>query len=114
MNLDLTDPRTQRALLIAADAGQWMRCHTPGGEVAYGIPSAKIDSRYYLVTAHSCDCEDFKRHGLRPGRIQETGGHVYCKHIRAVQLYEALVEAWSSLSRPARRRHLHLIGGTAS
>ena len=43
--------------------------------------------------ATSCDCEDFKRNGLRNGRIGEAGYHGDCKHMRAVQLHDELARA---------------------
>lgn len=115
--LDLADPRSQRALMISADAGQWLRVRTAEGEVAYGIPSCRIDGRYYLVTASSCDCEDFRRNGLRRGRIFEGGEHTTCKHVRAVQIFEALQVALSDSTCQTtvrQRRHLQIVGGSAS
>ncbi len=34
------DPRSIRAITIAAGAAQWLRCRTTAGDKAYGIPSA--------------------------------------------------------------------------
>ncbi len=46
------DPRSIRAIEIAAEAGQWLRCRTGDGEVVFGIQSSKRDGRYYLVTQY--------------------------------------------------------------
>jgi hypothetical protein len=67
-------PRGARAVAIAADAGQWLRCRTRNGRKAYGVPSQRKDHLYYLTTRTSCTCYDAQR------------GHV-CKHQLAVQLH---------------------------
>lgn len=71
---------------------------------AYGIPSQceRNAGRNYVVTAERCDCEDFKREGLRRGRIGEAGYHGDCKHMRAVQLHDELARAQQS--QPKRRQ----------
>lgn len=81
MMLDLGDARTQRALVIAADAGQWAKCHTADGRKAYAIPSSRDTTRRYLATSSSCTCPDFARRG-EP-----------CKHARAVAIHVALLKA---------------------
>ncbi len=98
------DPRTIKALEIAAGAGQWLKCRLRDGSKAYGVPSQCTPGRYYLVTCSSCDCPDFQRHGLAAARIGQTGEHRACKHVLAVRLYCELVKA-----QPARRRHLRVI-----
>jgi hypothetical protein len=75
--IDLSDARTQRALLIAADAGQWMKCRTRDGRKAYGIRSSADAHEVYFVTRTSCTCHDARRHD--------------CKHMRAVQIHCSLV-----------------------
>jgi hypothetical protein len=76
------DPRSIKAVEIAASAGQWLRCRTPDGHKAYGVPSQCKPGRYYLVTQTSCSCEDAKRHsGLA------------CKHQLAVRFHVELVKA---------------------
>src|SRR5437667_12260156 len=110
--IDLGDARTARALAIAADAGQWVKCRSADGELAYGIPSQRTPGRYYLVTASSCTCEDFKRNGLRSGRVYETGLHTHCKHVRAVQIHEALVRGVQPV--PQKHRRLTLVQPAAA
>jgi len=97
------DPRSIKALEIAAGASQWLKVRTTDGEVAFGIPSqcARNAGRYYVVNAERCDCEDFKRHGLSAPRIGQNSTHGLCKHVRAVQLYSELVKAQQA--RPKRR-----------
>jgi hypothetical protein len=68
-----TDPRGPKAVALATDAGQWLKCHTKDGRKAYGILSSKGDGHYYLVTRTSCTCYDARRHD--------------CKHLLAVQLH---------------------------
>jgi hypothetical protein len=76
--IDLSDPRTRRALPLAADSGQWARCTTRDGRRLFGIPSSKPSVRY-LTNATSCTCPDFKF-----GRGRD------CKHIISVRIVEAL------------------------
>jgi hypothetical protein len=72
-----SDPRGAKAVAIATDAGQWMKCRTRDGRNAYGIPSSRGDGRYYLTTRTSCDCYDGQRRT--------------CKHMLAVRLFCELV-----------------------
>jgi hypothetical protein len=75
--LPSTDPRGAKAVALAADAGQWIKCRTSDGRKAYGIPSSK-PGRYYLVTRYTCDCKDAEY------------SHE-CKHMLAVRLHCELV-----------------------
>jgi hypothetical protein len=77
ITLPVSDPRGARAVAIATDAGQWLRCRTRDGRKAYGIPSSRRDGRYYLTTRTNCDCYDAQRHA--------------CKHMLAVRLHCELV-----------------------
>lgn len=93
--IDATDPRTIKALAIAAGASSWLKLRSRDGELGWGIPSQcpKKRNLYYSVTATQCDCQDSKRHGLNRARIGETGMHGVCKHILAVRLFEELERA---------------------
>jgi len=73
-----TDPRSARAVAIAADAGQWLKCRDRSGRKAYGIRSSRDTDEIYFVTRTSCTCFDARRHD--------------CKHMLAVQLHCAQVE----------------------
>jgi predicted nucleic acid-binding Zn finger protein len=75
-----TDPRGAKAVAIAADAGQWLKCRSNDGRKAYGIPSSTGRGAYHLATRTSCTCKDFLY-----GRGRD------CKHVLAVQLHVALV-----------------------
>ena len=97
MTASVIDPRTQRAIEIASDAGQFARCRTYHGEVVWGVPSQTHEHLRYLVTERSCDCEDFRRNGLRYGRIGFHGAHFVCKHIRALRI---LLSAWNAQRTP--------------
>jgi hypothetical protein len=81
-------PRTIKAVVIAAEAGQWLRCRGRDGRKAYGIPSSTRNGRYYLTTRETCDCPDAHR---------ET-----CKHILAVRLHCELVRAMHGTRRNKR------------
>ena len=108
--IDAKDSRSIKAIQLAGDAGQWIKCvDTSTGATFYGVPSQRTPGRYYRVTLTSCDCEDFLRHGLSELRIGMAGEHGLCKHVRAVRLHHELVEAVGDRSRGGRRRHLHLI-----
>jgi SWIM zinc finger len=72
------DPRGPKAVALATDAGQWLKCRAPSGQKYYGIPSSTAD-RYYLTTQQTCTCPDFERRGLP------------CKHILAVRLHCELI-----------------------
>jgi hypothetical protein len=114
ITINADDPRTIRALELAADAGQWLLCHNHAGVEAFGVPSQCDTGRYYLVTGSSCDCPDFRRNGLSPARLGAAGEHRPCKHILAVRLHTELVRALQHQSAqpaapPRRRRHLTLL-----
>jgi hypothetical protein len=81
------DPRTIRAIEIAAQADYWLSGHTRDGEAVFGVPSQCDPGRYYIVTSSSCDCPDYVHRAL------DTGGEHACKHMLAVQLHRELVRA---------------------
>jgi hypothetical protein len=97
MPTSVIDPRTERAIEIASDAGQFARCRTHHGEVLWGVPSQSREHVRYLVTEDSCDCEDFRRNGLRRARIGFHGSHFICKHVRALRI---LLSAWRAQQTP--------------
>ena len=72
-----TDPRGPKAVAIATESGQWLKCRTADGRKAYGIRSSRDSDEIYFVTRTSCTCYDARRHE--------------CKHMLAVQLHCALV-----------------------
>jgi hypothetical protein len=72
-----TDPRGPKAVALAADAGQWLKCRTNDGRKAYGIRSSANSDQVYFVTRTSCSCYDARRHD--------------CKHMLAVRLHCDLV-----------------------
>jgi hypothetical protein len=80
VTISSTNPRSIRAIEIAATGGQWLKCKSADGQKAYGAPSCKGDGRYYLVTSVSCDCQD-----AHAGQS--------CKHVLAVRLHCELAKA---------------------
>jgi hypothetical protein len=96
------DPRTIRAIEIAADAHHWLRYRDSDGEEAYGVPSQGDAGRRYFVTPWTCDCADFRQNDLVEGAEPRA-----CKHILAVRLYRELVKAQAQ--DPRRRGHLSLV-----
>ena len=77
ITLPETDPRGSKAVAIATDAGQWLKCRTRDGRKAYGIRSSRDSDEVYFVTRTSCTCYDGQRRT--------------CKHQLAVQLHCELV-----------------------
>ncbi len=105
ITISADDPRSIRAIEIAAEAGRWRRWHTAHGEEAFGIPSQSHPERYYEVTQSRCDCPDF---------LHADGDEHVCKHVLAVRLYCELVRAQEQLGTSApgawpRRGHLRLV-----
>jgi SWIM zinc finger len=78
--IDTGDSRFPKAVQIADQAGQWLKCRTPDGRKAYGVRSQRTPGRYYLVTQTSCTCQDASRHAAS-----------ICKHALAVQIHCARV-----------------------
>jgi hypothetical protein len=77
LTLPASDPRGAKAVAIATDAGQWLRCRTHDGRKLYGIRSTRDSNVVYFVTRTSCSCYDARRHE--------------CKHQLAVRLHCQLV-----------------------
>jgi hypothetical protein len=94
------DPRSIRAIEIAAEADYWLSGVNRDGDAVFGVPSQREKGRYYIVTRYSCDCADFKQRGDTP-----------CKHILAVRLHTELVRAQQYQPKkptPGQRRRGHL------
>lgn len=81
LTIDTNDARSLKALVIAADAGQWAKCHTRDGRKVYAVPSQSKAGAYHFADSRQCTCPDFQRRG------------VDCKHVLAVRLHVALVRA---------------------
>ncbi len=70
-----TDSRHAKAILLAADAGQWLRPDRPiAGRRAVGIPSQRTRGLYHWTDGETCSCYDFRRRQLP------------CKHVIAHKL----------------------------
>ena len=74
--IDTSDSRLPKAVAIADQAGQWLKCRTADGRKAYGIRSSRAPNHVYFVTQTTCDCEDARRHASQA-----------CKHRIAVQIH---------------------------
>jgi SWIM zinc finger len=102
VTISADDPRTIRAIEIAAEADYWLTGHSRDGEEVFGVPSQRDPGRYYIVTKSRCDCADFKQRG--------DGA---CKHILAVRLHTELAMAQqqqaSRSSRQRSRGHLTVL-----
>jgi SWIM zinc finger len=107
VTISADDPRSIRAIEIAAGADRWRRWHTTTGEEAFGVPSQTQPGRSYEVTQSRCDCPDFLRSSVDASPDQRA-----CKHILAVRLYCELVRAQQhgfQLANTPARRHLRLV-----
>lgn len=100
ITISADDPRTIRAIEIAANASHWRVVRDPEGRERFRVPSQTRPDRVYLVTENSCTCEDFLRGS-------ETDDAYACKHVLAVRLYRELVRAQQR--EPARRGQLRLV-----
>ena len=81
ITISSNDPRSIKALQIAAEVGQWLKCRGADGSKRYGIPSQSVAGLYYLADTRSCTCPDFVRRGGP------------CKHVLAVRIHVACVRA---------------------
>jgi hypothetical protein len=93
------DPRTIRAIEIAAGAEMWLSGHNSDGVQVFGVPSQSGSGQYYTVTESTCDCPDAGR-----GEADQRA----CKHMLAVRLHNELVIAQRYQSRVSPRRLGHL------
>jgi hypothetical protein len=110
VTISADDPRTIRAIEIAAGADLWLKGRNRAGEEVFGVPSQRDPDHYYIVTRSSCDCSDFRRGG-------ESGEARPCKHVLAVWLHIELVKAQQHQARPSstrRRDHLSVVPGPGS
>jgi len=82
VTINADDPRTIRAIEIAAEADFWLTGRDRNGEDVFGVPSQHEPGRYYIVSHAACDCPDFKQRADAP-----------CKHILAVRLHTELARA---------------------
>jgi predicted nucleic acid-binding Zn finger protein len=99
--INADDPRTIRAIEIAAEAAHWLSGHNAQGEEVFAVPSQAADGRYYIVTRDRCDCPDYANREADGSRERA------CKHILAVRLHTELLRAQQQ---PAmRRRHLSVV-----
>jgi hypothetical protein len=102
ITISADDPRSIRAIELAAGAAGWRKWRTPDGIEAFGVPSQSRRGRFYVATVNSCNCADFIH-------ATESGEPRACKHVLAVRLYCELVKAQQPAPRPARPSHLRLV-----
>ena len=110
ITISADDPRSIRAIEIAARASKWLTAMTADGQPAFRVPSQTHAGRSYLVTRFSCDCPDFE-HGQEQLTDEDEQDRA-CKHILAVRLYTELLRAQERIPRispEARRGHLRLV-----
>jgi hypothetical protein len=90
------DPRSCKALALLEGADQWLKIRRKGDGVKfYVIPGSA--GHVYWTNCRECSCPDAQQR------------QVECKHITAVKLYVAKVQA----ERPARRSNPLADGGAA-
>ena len=116
ITISADDPRTIKAIEIAADAGEWEACCTDDGEAAYRVPSQGHVGRSYVVSESSCECPDFRNSDLLAEQDSEAGEHRACKHVLAVRLHNELtraVQRHAELRTQRRHERLHLVPPTS-
>jgi hypothetical protein len=90
------NPRSCKALALLRSAEQWLKIRRKSDGVNfYVIPGSA--GHVYWTNCGECSCPDFQHRGLE------------CKHITAVKLYVAKVQA----ERPVRRSNPLADGGAA-
>jgi hypothetical protein len=82
ITISADEPRSIRALELAAGAAQWLKCRTRDGKKVSAVPSRSKVGLYHLVDCQACDCMDARRH---PGQA--------CMHVLAVRLFCELTKA---------------------
>ena len=111
------DPRTIKAIELAAEAENWLVGRNRAGDEVFGVPSQCDSTRYYIVTRATCDCADFRN------RAEDGVTDHVCKHILAVRLHTELARAEARRQRPIdrasaaaerRRGHLSVVPRTES
>jgi hypothetical protein len=105
ITISADDPRSIRAIQIAANASHWRVSRGADGRQLFRVPSQSYAGRLYLVTDSTCTCADFLH-------ASEDDEDRFCKHILAVRLYCELVRAQQQLPAVAsaqRRGHLRLV-----
>jgi hypothetical protein len=108
ITISADDPRTIRAIELAAEADQWLSGRNRGGEDVYAVPSQSESGRYYIVTSSSCDCPDFRHNGPAAETASAASEQRPCKHILAVRLHSELVRAQQRVNR-RDRGHLSVV-----
>ncbi len=96
ITISAENPRSIKAIEIAAGASQWLKARAADGSKRYGIPSQRLSGVYHLVDQQSCTCEDARRH---PSQA--------CKHQLAVRLVVELAKAQQS--KPKARAVLDMV-----
>jgi len=91
ITLPSTDPRGPKAVAIATDAGQWLRCRTRDGRKAYGIRSSRDANHVYFVTRSSCTCYDGQRKA--PPSAVDDPAEATCECGRTIQRQRERMDA---------------------
>jgi hypothetical protein len=81
---------------LPKNAGQWLKCRTPDGRKAYGVPSCSTPGLYYLTTQTSCTCPDALRAAL--GCKHQLAVRLHCERVTGLR---ARVPARASVAEPA-------------
>lgn len=72
MLISSNDPRGAKAVALATDAGQWLKCRTRDGRKAYGIRSSRDADHVYFVTRTSCPALARSSMAFSAGNVQSA------------------------------------------
>ncbi len=90
ITVSTADPRSLKALALLEGADRWQKGHTKAGRSFYAVPS-QSSTVLHMADTRACTCRDFERR-------QDA-----CKHVLAVRLHVARLQAQQPRRRPARQ-----------
>ena len=90
ITVSTADPRSLKALALLAGADRWQKGHTRDGRSFYAVPSQSGDV-LHMADTRACTCRDYERR-------QDA-----CKHVLAVRLHVARLQARQPRRRAARQ-----------
>ena len=90
ITVSTADPRSLKALALLEGADRWQKGHTRDGRSFYAVPSQSGDV-LHMADTRACTCRDYERR-------QQA-----CKHVLAVRLHVARLQAQQPRRRGTRQ-----------